>query len=46
MNSNGSLGSTAGLTDNTGKVLGLMPHRERYVRPTQHPHSLEKQAGR
>ena len=38
VNPNGSMGSVAGLTDTTGRVLGLMPHPERYVRPTQHPH--------
>jgi phosphoribosylformylglycinamidine synthase len=38
VNPNGSVDSTAGLTDTTGRVLGLMPHPERYVRPTQHPH--------
>ncbi|MHC4619313.1 MAG: phosphoribosylformylglycinamidine synthase I [Planctomycetota bacterium] len=38
VNPNGSMGSVAGLTDATGRVLGLMPHPERYVRPTQHPH--------
>jgi phosphoribosylformylglycinamidine synthase subunit PurQ / glutaminase len=25
------------LTDSSGRVLGLMPHPERHVRPTQHP---------
>jgi len=38
INPNGSVDSIAGLTDNTGRVLGLMPHPERFVRPTQHPH--------
>ncbi|HUW20191.1 MAG TPA: phosphoribosylformylglycinamidine synthase I [Sedimentisphaerales bacterium] len=38
VNPNGSMGSVAGLTDATGRVLGLMPHPERYVRRTQHPH--------
>ena len=38
INPNGSVGSIAGLTDTTGRVLGLMPHPERHVRPTQHPH--------
>ncbi|MHC4658634.1 MAG: phosphoribosylformylglycinamidine synthase I [Planctomycetota bacterium] len=38
VNPNGSMGSVAGLTDSTGRVLGLMPHPERYVQPTQHPH--------
>lgn len=37
INPNGSVDSIAGLTDTTGRVLGLMPHPERYVRPTQHP---------
>ena len=37
INPNGSMGSIAGLTDSTGRVLGLMPHPERFVRPTQHP---------
>jgi phosphoribosylformylglycinamidine synthase len=38
VNPNGSVDSIAGLTDATGRVLGLMPHPERHVRPTQHPH--------
>ena len=37
-NPNGSVDSIAGLTDTTGRVLGLMPHPERFVRLTQHPH--------
>ncbi len=37
VNPNGSVRSIAGLTDATGRVLGLMPHPERFVRPTQHP---------
>jgi phosphoribosylformylglycinamidine synthase len=38
INPNGSFESIAGLTDSTGRVLGLMPHPERHVRHTQHPH--------
>lgn len=38
INPNGSMDSIAGLTDTTGRVLGLMPHPERFVRPTHHPH--------
>jgi phosphoribosylformylglycinamidine synthase len=38
INPNGSTDSIAGLTDTTGRILGLMPHPERFVRPTQHPH--------
>jgi len=37
VNPNGSVESIAGLTDKTGRVLGLMPHPERFVRRTQHP---------
>lgn len=36
-NPNGSQGDVAGVTDFTGRVLGLMPHPERHVLPTQHP---------
>jgi len=38
VNPDGSMDSIAGLTDITGRILGLMPHPERFVRPTQHPH--------
>lgn len=38
VNPNGSADSIAALTDSTGRVLGLMPHPERFVRRTQHPH--------
>ena len=38
LNPNGSQGDVAGLCDFTGRVLGLMPHPERHVLPTQHPH--------
>ncbi|HOK96997.1 MAG TPA: phosphoribosylformylglycinamidine synthase subunit PurQ, partial [Anaerohalosphaeraceae bacterium] len=34
----GSQDSIAALTDSTGRVLGMMPHPERFVRWTQHPH--------
>ncbi|MBY0227887.1 MAG: phosphoribosylformylglycinamidine synthase subunit PurQ [Gemmataceae bacterium] len=34
---NGSQGDIAGLCDPTGRVMGLMPHPERHVLPTQHP---------
>ena len=36
-NPNGSQDNVAGLCDPTGRVLGLMPHPERHVLPTQHP---------
>ena len=38
VNPNGAVDSIAGLCDCTGRVLGLMPHPERFVRRTQHPH--------
>jgi phosphoribosylformylglycinamidine synthase len=37
INPNGSQGDVAGVCDPTGRVLGLMPHPERHVLPTQHP---------
>ncbi|OYW21798.1 MAG: phosphoribosylformylglycinamidine synthase [Planctomycetales bacterium 12-60-4] len=36
-NPNGSLADLAGLGDPTGRVLGLMPHPERFLFATQHP---------
>lgn len=36
-NPNGSLANIAGLSDPTGRVLGLMPHPERFLFATQHP---------
>ncbi len=36
-NPNGSRDDVAGVCDATGRVLGLMPHPERHVLPTQHP---------
>jgi phosphoribosylformylglycinamidine synthase subunit PurQ / glutaminase len=36
-NPNGSVADTAGICDATGRVLGLMPHPERHIDPTQHP---------
>ena len=38
VNPNGSVDSIAALTDSTGRVLGLMPHPERHIHRTQHPH--------
>jgi phosphoribosylformylglycinamidine synthase subunit PurQ / glutaminase len=38
VNPNGSTDHIAGLTDPTGRILGLMPHPERFIDPTQHPH--------
>ncbi len=38
INPNGSTDHIAGLCDATGRVLGLMPHPERHIHRTQHPH--------
>ncbi|MCA9042026.1 MAG: phosphoribosylformylglycinamidine synthase I [Planctomycetaceae bacterium] len=37
LNPNGSTANIAGLSDPTGRVLGLMPHPERFLFATQHP---------
>ncbi len=37
-NPNGSTGNVAGLCDVTGRVFGMMPHPERFIERTQHPH--------
>lgn len=36
-NPNGSQGDVAGITDPSGRILGLMPHPERHFFATQHP---------
>ncbi len=36
-NPNGSVENIAGICDSSGRVFGLMPHPERYIRGTQHP---------
>lgn len=36
-NPNGSHGNVAGICDTTGRVLGLMPHPERFITAHQHP---------
>jgi phosphoribosylformylglycinamidine synthase len=36
-NPNGAVANAAGLCDSTGRVLGLMPHPERFLDATQHP---------
>ena len=36
-NPNGSVEDIAGICDVTGRVLGLMPHPERHIDPTNHP---------
>lgn len=36
-NPNGSINAIAGITDPTGRVLGLMPHPEKFIDTTQYP---------
>ncbi|MDO4582605.1 MAG: phosphoribosylformylglycinamidine synthase subunit PurQ [Planctomycetia bacterium] len=36
-NPNGAIANIAGVGDETGRVLGLMPHPERHIDATQHP---------
>lgn len=36
-NPGGSIQNIAGICDPTGQILGMMPHPERHVEPTQHP---------
>ncbi|MDP2632814.1 MAG: phosphoribosylformylglycinamidine synthase I [Candidatus Curtissbacteria bacterium] len=36
-NPNGALNAIAGVTDPTGRILGLMPHPEKIIELTQHP---------
>jgi phosphoribosylformylglycinamidine synthase I len=47
-NPNGAQNDIAGITDETGRVMGLMPHPERHVMPWQHPRwsreGLQKEA--
>ncbi|TKJ17229.1 phosphoribosylformylglycinamidine synthase I [Candidatus Woesearchaeota archaeon B3_Woes] len=46
-NPNGSYSSIAGICDKTGRILGLMPHPERYNHPRNHPlASLQEILGR
>ena len=40
-NPNGSIENIAGITDRTGRILGLMPHPERHVFSAQHPRNWD-----
>jgi phosphoribosylformylglycinamidine synthase subunit PurQ / glutaminase len=44
-NPNGAQAHVAGVCDATGRVLGLMPHPERHIDPTQHPRWTRREAG-
>ena len=37
LNPNGSIDSVAGICDETGRLLGMMPHPEAYLHHTNHP---------
>jgi phosphoribosylformylglycinamidine synthase len=41
-NPNGSVMNIAGITDKTGRILGLMPHPERFISYLQHPQHTRK----
>ena len=42
-NPNGSIANIAALGDPSGRVLGLMPHPERFIHATQHPQWTRRQ---
>jgi phosphoribosylformylglycinamidine synthase len=42
-NPNGSTANIAGLGDPSGRILGLMPHPERFIHATQHPQWTRRQ---
>jgi phosphoribosylformylglycinamidine synthase subunit PurQ / glutaminase len=44
-NPNGSFADIAGVTDVTGRILGLMPHPENHIHPTQHPRANRRSTG-
>jgi phosphoribosylformylglycinamidine synthase len=37
LNPNGSVSSIAGISDETGRIFGLMPHPEAYLSFVNHP---------
>lgn len=43
-NPNGSTDNIAGICDDTGRILGLMPHPERHIDSLQHPRSAKTTA--
>ncbi|MCD4824063.1 MAG: phosphoribosylformylglycinamidine synthase I [Phycisphaerae bacterium] len=45
-NPNGSVDDIAGICDPTGRVMGLMPHPERFVEITHHPQWTRKEIRR
>ncbi len=45
-NPNGSIQNIAGICDETGRILGLMPHPERHINFSQHPRWTKEKEGR
>ncbi len=45
-NPNGSAENIAGITDKTGRILGLMPHPEAFIHPENHPLWTRKKVDR
>ena len=45
-NPNGSVDDVAALCDPTGRAMGLMPHPERFIDPTNHPRWTRRRPGR
>lgn len=44
-NPNGSIGNIAGICDLSGRILGLMPHPERFTHPANHPRYFRRRVG-
>jgi phosphoribosylformylglycinamidine synthase len=44
-NPNASIANVAGVSDRSGRVLGLMPHPERFIHRTQHPRWTREDIG-
>lgn len=44
LNPNGSINAIAGLCDETGRLMGLMPHPEAFVHRTNHPRWTREEA--
>lgn len=45
-NPNGSVNAIAGITDQTGVIIGLMPHPEDFIRPEHHPNWRRRANGK
>ena len=45
-NPNGSTADIAGISDKTGRILGLMPHPEAFIHPENHPQWTRKKIDR